>query len=204
MYWFTFLSAIASVLSLILQLKDVFPAHRDTRKKLSILVLGCFIGSIFGVLQKVDFTISMSYNPLALLILIILIAVLLFLLVTAAIGIFSKEPKRRGEAKELLFVGFIAAILFVFPFGGMALHGLWTSSSMNDLTDAELVKMSNMCFENKNLERSLEFLERLNRRLTEDDPRKEMLQKRINKIKKDLYQLDFEKTKGDDFDLLKQ
>ena len=40
---FTYITGIAGLLGLVLQLKDAFPEHRETRKTIVLLVLGIFL-----------------------------------------------------------------------------------------------------------------------------------------------------------------
>ncbi len=59
---FAFITGIASLLVLVLQLKDAFPEHREVRKTVFLIVLGVFIGTIISAFQHVSIKLDFPLN----------------------------------------------------------------------------------------------------------------------------------------------
>ena len=84
---FTYITGIAGLLGLMLQLKDSFPEYREVRKTIVLLVIGVFVGSIISSLKgvKVDFATSIGSFE-------ILVAVFVAVLAVVAIaGAFTRK-----------------------------------------------------------------------------------------------------------------
>lgn len=60
---FTYLTGIATLLGLFLQVKDVFPKHRETRKAVLLVVCGVFLGTFIGALQGTHIVAQVPTSP---------------------------------------------------------------------------------------------------------------------------------------------
>ena len=68
---FIYITGIASLLGLVLQLKDVFPKYQNLRKNILLVVLGTFIGSLVGGIRIVQVNLSTQKSLIEVLALVI-------------------------------------------------------------------------------------------------------------------------------------
>ena len=68
---FTIITGIAGLLGVLLQFKDAFPEHRETRKAIVLLLLGVFVGSMVATLLNSQFSVTVPLSPFGLLIAVV-------------------------------------------------------------------------------------------------------------------------------------
>lgn len=177
---FTYITGIAGLLGLILQLKDSFPEHREARKTVVLLVIGIFVGSVVASLKGVRVEFGGSIRPFE-----ILVAVFVVVLATIAIvGTFTRESTRRSEL--FVFSGFGALALFVLLFVGSigSLNEGHAERERKRVNIEELLELSALQASRGSFERSLLFLEEAKSRLPQEDERHKALEDRIQDIKR--------------------
>jgi hypothetical protein len=177
---FTYITGIAGLLGLMLQLKDSFPEHREARKIIVLLVIGTFVGSSISSLKGIKVDLGASISPFE-----ILVAVFVAVLATIAIaGAFTREANRRSEL--FAFSGFGTLALFVLlMFGGAgSLEENRAERDRKQVTIEELLELSTLHASRGSYERSLHFLEEAKSRLPKMDERREALDARIQDIKR--------------------
>lgn len=175
---FTYITGLAGLLGLVLQFKDSFPEHRETRKAVVLLVLGIFVGSLISSARGLKIDLASSFTPFAMLITVCV--ALLAIIVLAAL--FSQD----GKKSEQLFgaAGFgTFALLLLLLFGSMVNNiGLETDQSKT-LTVDELLELSSNQLGRGNFDRALHFLEAAQERMGRNDPRYEVIERRIVEVK---------------------
>jgi len=177
---FTYITGIAGLLGLMLQLKDSFPEHREARKAIVLLVVGIFVGSVIASLKGVKVEFGASISPFE-----ILVAVFVAVLAVVAIaGAFTREATRRSEL--FAFSGFGTLALFVLLFiGGLgSLEENRAERGRKQVNIEELLELSTLHASRRSYERSLQFLEEAKSRLSQNDERRKALDDRIQEIKR--------------------
>ena len=106
---FIYITGFASLLGLILQLKDVFPKYRNLRKNILLVVLGTFIGSLLGGLRIVQIDLFTQQSPTQIIALIIGIGSCIIIGILTIGIILIKDTK-----KHEIFFGSLALILLFF------------------------------------------------------------------------------------------
>ena len=176
---FTYIAGIATILGLLIQIKDVFPQHRETRKNVLFIILGLFIGTLIGSLQKINVTFAVPMSGSQLLIGAIIIVVFVVLIS----AVFTDNNEKRMQLFGVSGAG--AGLLFVILFGLFALQSpAATSRSVDKITNDELLLLADTNKEKGNFERSIYFLEEIKEDLNSADPRYEILARKISGVKK--------------------
>ena len=153
---FTYIAGIATILGFILQIRDVFPTHREARKSLLLLVCGVFIGSIIGSIRGIYISIQTPKNPLLMLAIIVLIVWALVLIWVAVFCLLTKDSKRREFLTNFLIVcliGFGAMMLFT----ALAYAPAFDPVTKN-LEVGEILHLSNTHVENRNNDRAINLM----------------------------------------------
>jgi hypothetical protein len=180
--FFTYVSGIVTILGFLMQLRDVFPAHREIRKTILLLVTGTFLGSIVGSLQGIQLTIQAPDNPLLLLGYIVLTLLAAILFVAAIASLLAIDNNRRAKINEFLISGFFAFIFLVFL--AAAGSGLTSKTSPSDFSIDELMALSNDAITHKNFDRAIAIMEMAKSKLPASDSRSEMIYQKIEELKK--------------------
>lgn len=177
---FTYITGIAGLLGLMLQLKDSFPEHREVRKTIVLLVLGIFIGSVFTSLKGVKVDFEGSISPFE-----VLVAVFVAVLgVVAIAGAFTREANRRSELFAFSGLGTLALFVLLM-FGGLgSLEGSRAERDRKQVNIEELLELSALNSSHGSYERALLFLEEARSRLQQKDERRKALDDRIQDIKR--------------------
>lgn len=176
---FTYVTGIATLLGLILQLKDSFPEHRETRKTIFLLVIGVFAGSVIASLKgaKVEFGATVSSFE-------VIGAIFIVVLATAAIvATFTKETTRRYDLFHFLIWGTIALFIFLFAGNVSGIESNRDDRNRKRVSIEELMELSELNASRGNYERALMFLEEVKNRLPSQDGRISQLDNRIQDIK---------------------
>ena len=176
---FTYIAGIATILGLLIQIKDVFPQHRETRKNVIFIILGLFIGTLIGSLQRINVTFAVPMSGSHLLVGAVIIVVFVVLIS----AIFTVNNEKRMQLFGVSGAG--AGLLFVILFGLLLLHSpAATSRSVDKITNDELLLLADTNKEKGNFERSIYFLEEIKEDLNSADPRYEILEGKISGLKK--------------------
>jgi hypothetical protein len=176
---FTYITGIAGLLGLALQLKDVFPEHRETRKTIVMLVIGVFVGSLVSALRGVRVEFGATIAPSQVLV-AVFVAVLAFAAVVAA---FTKDPQRRGELFAFTGIG-TAALFLLLVFVGMgSLEDNRAERERQQISLEELITLADLAVSRQNFERALLLLGEAKRRLPPRDERAKLLSDREGEVK---------------------
>ena len=177
---FTYITGIAGLLGLMLQLKDSFPEHREARKTLVLIVIGIFIGSVITSLKGVEVEFGASISPFE-----VLVSVFVAVLAVVAIaGAFTKETVRRSEL--FAFSGFGTLALFVLlMLGGVgSLEENRAERDRKQVNIEELLELSALQASRGSFERTLLLLEEAKSRLPQKDGRRKALDERAQELKR--------------------
>ena len=173
---FTYITGIATILGLFLQIKDVFPQHRETRKNVIFTILGVFIGTLIVSFQGINITLAVPLSGLGLLVGAIIV-VLFFVLMAAA---FTSDNQKRDHLLGASFgIGFLLCIILFGYFLSQSPH-----LASQKITNDELLLLSDSNREKGNFEKSIYFLEKVKENLSSGDPRSEILKDKISELKK--------------------
>lgn len=170
---FTYITGLAGVLGLILQLKDAFPEHRESRKAIVLLTLGVFIGSLIGSVKNISPSSLPNLSPISLL----STAVLGILAIVVVAAIFSNDKTKRQELYNAAGVG-VGALLLILFFGTLV-H----LPERDKLTIDELLEISHQNAEKSNYDRAVILLEMAESKLTADDARMKPIKDKIAELK---------------------
>lgn len=177
---FTYITGIAGLLGLALQLKDSFPEHREMRRTVVLLVIGVFIGSVVTSLKGAKVEFGASISPFQ-----ILVAVFVAVLSTVAIaGAFTREPTRRAELFAFSGIG-TSALFLLLLFGGLgSLEADRAERDRKQVTVEELIELSSLNALKGSYERAILFLDNARSRLPQKDERRIVLEERIREMKR--------------------
>ena len=176
---FTYVTGIATLLGLILQLKDSFPEHRETRKTIFLLVIGIFMGSVIASLKgvKVEFGATISSFE-------VIGAIFIVVLATAAIvATFTKEANRRYDLFRFLIFGTVALFMLLFVGNVSGIESNRDDRNRKRVSIEELMELSELNTSRGNFERALMFLDEVKNRLPRQDERISQIDNRIQYIK---------------------
>jgi len=170
---FTYITGIAGLLGLILQLKDMFPEHRETRKAIVLLTLGVFLGSLIGGVRNLQTSSITNLSPIHLL----TTAILGIIAIIVVAAIFSNDRPKRQELLTVAGFGTVALLIILF-FGTIA-H----LPDDQKLTTDELLELSRQSADKNSYDRAVTLLEMAERKMTSDDPRVKMIKERVIELK---------------------
>jgi hypothetical protein len=173
---FTYITGVASLLGLFLQLKDSFPAHREARKTIVLLVVGVFVGSVVASLRgiRVEFGASLK---LADVVAGIFVSVLAIVAIAAT---FTKDSKHRSELLTFAGYGFVSMffLLLLLQVGASDRERRQQQVNLD-----ELLVLSDFAVSRSNFERALALLEEAKKRLHPEDRRMKLLEQREADLK---------------------
>ena len=181
--YLTYITGIATLLGFVLQLKDVFPQHREARKGILYVCFGVFIGSIVGAINSIDIKLSHDYGLVSIVLVGVLIIIALALVVMTFIAFNSSEHNQRSD----LFngVGFGVFIFFCI-LGALAFSTSGIKGPDDKYSSAEKMVMAKYNLENKNYERAISLYRSSVIYFQVDDPRKQKVMAIIEQAKKDM------------------
>jgi len=174
---FTYITGIATLIGVVLQFRDVFPAHRELRKTIVLVMIGVFVGTLLGALQRVNVTVAapLTWFP-------VLVAALLLILFIILVGaLFAQEKERRKEL-YIAFGWFLVAVLLVLGTGTLATRE--SSKETQLLSIDELLVLVDSNVSKGNYDAAIRWLEYIRDRVSRQDPRFESASKRIDDLKR--------------------
>lgn len=175
---FTWITGVTSLLSFGIQIFDLFPKFRETRKGLLIFSSGLFFGNLMNAIEPSSIKIQLHLTGFNLLVIAFTLG-LLALLVTA---IFTPDQYKRTELFYVCGAGLIPYIFILF-FGSL-ISGTVTNPKVEQqkITSSELFVLSDRSIELKDYERSIMHLKTIQSRLDSRDERTKEIDKKINEI----------------------
>ena len=156
---FTIIVGIVTLLGFILQVRDVFPKHKETRTALLFVSLGIFIGSLVGSISKISITIQNPQNPIYLIVVSFLILLLLTIVITIIMALLERNDADKRH--ELYLTAGICSIVFVIISGLTAGVSSITSvkeDSFQELNIDELIVLSDTNLKQNQYDRAIKFL----------------------------------------------
>lgn len=176
---FTYITGIAGLLGLVLQLKDAFPEHREARKAIVMLVIGVFVGSVISALRgvKVDFGATVSPSQ-------VLVGVFVAVLaLVAVVASFTREPERRTELFAFTGIGTVALFFLLMFVNIGSLEDSRAERERQQINLEELITLVDLAVAKQSYERALVLLGEARRRLPPKDERAKLLVERESEIK---------------------
>ncbi len=173
--YFTYITGVATLLAFIIQVRDIFPKHRETRKVILFLAAGIFLGSIFGGINSFEIKLEAEIHPVKLLLLIFLPIISISIVALLVVAVSSPDHQKRGELYPLI--------------GGTVVFFVWVLMMAADpefpeqLTNRELLSLTSHHLESQNYETALKYLKRLQYRYDNNDPRRKEIVKQIENVK---------------------
>mgnify|MGYP001405756925 CR=1 FL=1 len=155
---FTIVVGIVTLISFIIQVRDVFPSHREERKTLLLLSMGIFTGLIISLFSKTTIAIDFIH-PFSLL--MMFISMCLFGFLFWASLRFTKDNEnllspQLGKSIENGAIALIVSIIILaISFGKYPPR---TSIEALKLTKSELLQLARLSEINNSPERAIEFL----------------------------------------------
>ena len=177
MQHFTLITGIASIISLAIQLFDLFPRFRRQRQAFLLVVCGIFLGSVIRGINVSAVQISLQPTGFMLLVGFIAVAVLCVLLLAAS----AKDRMKRMELYTAAGVGTVL-LGFILFFGTMieATKQSTQSGDRDRLTLSELTALADRAEAQGDLERAISYLDTVAARL---DPHDQNVFKMRDRIK---------------------
>ena len=169
---FTYITGLASLLGLLIQFKDGFAEHRETRKAIVFLIVGVFVGSLISAARGMKVEMGATIAPMHALIAFVTV-VIAFVAVAA---VFVKEAERRGEL--FAFTGLGAVVLLVLLFGAAVGGAGGKDREISQLTLEELMYMADAAETKGNFARALTFLGQARSTLISSDTRVKLIEDR--------------------------
>ncbi len=181
--YFTYISGIIAVLSFIVQICDVFPAHREVRKAVLYISIGIFIGSLFGALNSINITIAKSYGLIQIALIIVLLIIVVVLSILSFIAMRINDKPKRKELWNALIVGIIVFVFIVIALGISTVKGPNTAP---EFSINEIMSIAGERYKKKEYERAIKLYERVKSEYPESDPRRKSIEEKIKKIKQEM------------------
>jgi len=180
--YLTYITGIATLLGLVLQLKDVFPTHREARRGILYVCFGVFIGSLVGAINSIDIKLSDDYGIVSLVLISVLVVVALSLIVMTFMAFNTNDAQQRRDLFNSIGPGIFVFFIMLFAIA------LSTSSIQKDerYSIGEEMAMAKHNLDKKNCERAISLYRSSVVDLNQGDPRKVKVKKIIEKAQKDM------------------
>lgn len=180
--YFTYIFGIVAILSFILQIRDVFPAHREVRKAVLYISLGIFVGSLFGALNSINITIAKSYGLIQIALIIVLFIIIVVLSILPFIAIRINDKPKRQELWNTSIVGIIVFIFIIIALGVSTKD----NNADSKFSINEIIIIANENYKKKDYERAIKLYEKVKYKYDENDPRRQSIDKKIKEIKQEM------------------
>lgn len=179
MNWFTYVTVTgaASIIGLFLQIRDVFPQHREVRMRWLVFALGTFVGSAIGSIQGFQVTLDLPDNPVALAALVLLFGAMTFLAYCGIGWLLSSNPATRIRFLSMLGPTFLISLLLL---GINALGQI--PSDARSITFDEKMELAARAEARKDHDRAVSWIERAQQTVVPDDPRQKLLLQKLDRI----------------------
>ena len=180
--YFTYITGVAALLGLLLQIFNFFPKYSQVRNAISLVVFGIFLGSFLGVLDAGSIKLDISFDGYTLIMSLFVIVIIGSLL----IAVVTKEY---GKRTELYTIAGVAFFVFLILFGvGSLFRSIDSGTDLIErekkrLTISEMLYLADVNEERRDFDRTIMHLKSIRGRLSQEDPRREAIEKRIKSIK---------------------
>lgn len=174
----TLISGIASLIGLVLQFKDAFPEHRETRKTVVVLLLGVFFGCIITSLFSLKSSLPAEISPLTISIGVFL--VIICLLVTVAC--FATDSSKRNDLFTVACLAGVVVLILLF-FESQKNRPVQECDLKHFLYEDEIFKLADDQASKGNYERAIVFLQQTLPSVSIKDPRTAIIMKRIQELR---------------------
>jgi hypothetical protein len=181
MQYFTVITGVASLISLGIQLLDLFPQFRRQRQAFFLVIAGVFIGSLIRGINISAVQVSFQPTGFSLLIGFIAIAVTGVIITAAS----STDRAKRMELYTTAGVG-VALLGFILFFGSLIEDTRRQSVAGGDrdrLTLNELSTLADRAEAQNDLERAISYLETIAARLDPHDQNGFKIRDRIKELR---------------------
>ena len=176
---FAIITGIVTLLAFFIQLRDLFPAHRETRKNLLIFMFGIFVGSIVSVAQGITVRLDVPNNPVLLMLYACIVILILLLVAAAMTWLMSADKSSKSDAGTFLMFG-AGALMLMFAGAGA---GSVAPSNEKKVGLEEYLTLGNNYEKNQKYEKSLYFLGKARSLLGMEDSRRKIVEEKIETIK---------------------
>lgn len=180
--YFTYITGIASLLGLLLQVFDIFKEHKQLRNSASLLTAGVFLGSIIGALDTSTIKVDISFGGYE-----ILVAIAIIILTSAVLYyMITNDDEKQVSLLPIIFGGTIGLFMLLTFGASRGKNNDYRShiDLMNSkLTVGELLVIAETNETNQDYDRAIMHLENAQQRLKVDDPRKQALTEKIDTLK---------------------
>lgn len=177
--YFTYITGIASLLGLILQVFNIFPKYKKIRNSSFLIILGIFFGSFLRAFDASRIAFKIEINTF-ILFLIVFALTIICLLIGASL---TKNPQKRVELFNVLGIAFFSFML-VLSFGSIIMMAEESPrSEISRLTVPEFITLAKEAEQKGDYERAIMHLEYVKSRLDSDDPRIERIEEKIKEAK---------------------
>ena len=172
---FTYITGIAGLLGLVIQLADAFPKHREARKATVLLIIGVFLGTLISAARSVKIDLPEgSITPFSVLV-AVFVVVLALIAITAT---FTQDKEHRDSLFTFTTLGTVALFVLLF-FGAISSSDFGQRS----LTVDELIELSTSHVSRGNFDRAISCLQDAQRLLPKKDDRSKGIDAKIKEIK---------------------
>jgi len=180
--YFTYITGILTIVAFLLQLRDVFPKHREARKSILLIAFGVFLGSVIGSIDRIEIKMETAIHPVSL-VLVVFLAILVFgAVVTAFVAVQTENGEKRNELYNLSG-GIVGVFFFVLLATGASFGLSGVEEEQKSLSAQELIELSNLHMRIGNYEKSLAYLDKLKFSFRMDDPRRQRAEEEIERVK---------------------
>ena len=168
--YFTYITGVLTFIGFILQVRDVFPAHKEIRKGALLIAFGVFLGSIVGSVDRVQFNIETELHPVNAILIVFLAVLVVGATLLSIFAIITDNSEKRSELYN--FVGGISVMFFVVLLAtGISFGFSLDKEKKAPLTDREIIQIATHNIDIGNYERAVEYLKKLKSRYSYGDAR---------------------------------
>lgn len=180
--YFIYITGVVSFTGLVLQIFNVFQRYKNIRNSISFILLGVFVGSIISKFEPNTIKFNIAIDGYMIVVTLFIIVILTSLVV----GLINRNKIRKKELFTVSGIAFAFFLIILF-FGSIPTlekHELEMKKlEMNNLSIEELIYIADENEKKHNLDRAIIHLEMIKSRLKQDDPRYEVVDERIKKVK---------------------
>jgi hypothetical protein len=172
------ISGFLTVVTFVIQIFDLVPKYAEFQRRLLLILVGFFSGSLLTAVTGIKIDLGSYGSPLMILMIGCVFSVATFLL----LGVTTNNSERKTEYYFIMTGS--GAIFFVFLLiTGMTYSSpSFSSIQSSDLTFGEKIILADNSEKLGNFERSIAQLESAQFGLLDNDPRFDILRKRIERL----------------------
>jgi hypothetical protein len=177
---FTIITGIVTLLGFLIQLRDIFPAHREARKTFVILLAGIFLGILVSAINGARLEIGRVSGPVGITVAVIMFCILLFALTHGVRSITARTAQDRSEALSLVGGGMVTLVIWLFI--GFLTFSMPDVDPARNLTVDETLALVAIHEKAGNFDRAIFLARELKVSLVLDDPRRKDIDKLLSNL----------------------